>query len=306
MSRRMFGGLALLAAALLVSSASRAAEPLRVLFISGQNNHDWKSAEPWITWALESCGRFRVTLTDTPPAPNAGDPAYDERWKGWRPKFTDYDVVVSNYNGERWPDEVKAAFVDYIKNGGGLVVMHAADNSFPEWPEYNQMIGVGGWGGRNEKSGPMLYWQDGKVVRDETPGAGGTHGNQYPFLVETREPQHPILEGLPTTWRHMADELYCKLRGPAENLTVLATSYNEPDQRGTGKNEPILMVINFGKGRIFHTVMGHDQKAWSGLGFQVTLQRGTEWAATGAVTLPAPRADELTADKPATRMMPGK
>ena len=105
-------------------------------------------------------------------------------------------------------------------------------------------------------------------------------------------------------WKHAADELYAKMRGPAKNLTVLATAFSAPDQNGTGKNEPILMVINYGKGRVFHTVLGHGADSMAGLGFQVTLARGAEWAATGKVTLPAPKADELTADTAAKRPMP--
>ena len=306
-----------------------AADKLKVLLIDGQNNHDWKSCRPVLKWALEDCGRFSVDATATPPPapskPKAAKQAtleqqakYDadlakwqaqqaeraEAWKQWRPKFRDFDVLVSNYNGDDWPEEVRKDFVDYVRNGGGLVVVHAADNSFPGWPEYNEMIAVGGWGGRNEKSGPMVRWRDGQVVFDTSPGAGGTHGAGHEFLVETRAPEHPIMKGLPAGWRHASDELYAKMRGPAKNLTVLATAKAEPGKGGTTENEPILMAIAFGKGRVFHTVLGHDVRSMSGLGFQVTLQRGTEWAATGQVTLPAPGPDALPAGKAAMHPMP--
>jgi type 1 glutamine amidotransferase len=109
------------------------------------------------------------------------------------------------------------------------------------------------------------------------------------------------MKGLPARWKHTTDELYAKLRGPATNLTLLATAYSAPETRGTGEHEPILMAIGYGKGRVFHTVLGHGAVSMSGLGFQVTLQRGAEWAATGAVTLPVPAEGELTADRAATR-----
>jgi uncharacterized protein len=227
-----------------------------------------------------------------------------ELCKRWRPRFSDYDLIVCNYNGDPWPEEVRNSFTRFVRGGGGLVIVHAADNAFPEWPEYNEMIGVGGWGNRNEKSGPMIRWRDGKVVLDTTPGAGGTHGPQHEFVVETRDPGHPIMKGLPLRWKHVTDELYSKMRGPVKNLTVLATAYAAPELKGTGENEPILMVIRFGKGRVFHTVLGHGPAAMTGLGFQITLQRGTEWAATGKVTLPLPKAETLTADKAATREPP--
>ena len=276
-----------------------AAEKLKALIIDGQNNHDWKGCTPVLRWILEESGRFTVDVSTTPPGG-----AKPDRWQQWNPKFNDYTVIVCNYNGDAWPTEVRTGFVEYMRGGGGLVVVHAADNSFPEWPEFNEMIGVGGWGNRNEKSGPMIRWRDGKMVLDTTPGAGGTHGAGHEFVVETRAPEHPVMKGLPAKWKHTSDELYAKMRGPAKNLTVLATAYSAPATGGTSENEPILMAIDFGKGRVFHTVLGHGPSVMYGLGFQVTLQRGTEWAATGLVTLPAPKAEELTSEKAAVRPPP--
>lgn len=153
------------------------------------------------------------------------------------------------------------------------------------------MIGVGGWEGRNEQSGPWLYWE-GKIVRDTSPGPGGSHGSQHAFQMTTREPKHPIMEGLPQEWMHAKDELYDRLRGPAKNLTVLATAFSDPKTRGTGKHEPLLFTIAFGQGRVFHTALGHnngpDLTSQKCVGFITTLLRGTEWAATGRVTLPIP------------------
>ena len=184
-------------------------------------------------------------------------------------------------------------------------MVHAADNSFPEWKEYNEMIALGGWGGRNEKDGPMIRWKNGKIVEDNTPGAGGTHGKQHEFVLETRDTDHPILKGLPLKWKHATDELYSKLRGPAKNMTLLATACAAPDTNGTGENEPLLMTIAYGKGRIFHTCLGHGAVAMSGLGFQITLARGTEWAATRKVTYAPDCIKELSADKAAIRDIPG-
>jgi type 1 glutamine amidotransferase len=178
------------------------------------------------------------------------------------------------------------------------------------------MIGVGGWGlkpdgsmgARTNASGPKIRWRDGKQVLDDTPGTAG-HPPRSDFLVITRAPRHPIMQGLPAEWLHASDEIYSQLRGPAKNVEVLATAM--PDKvkypKSSGENEPMLMAIKYGQGRVFHTTLGHvgpketaPYPALTCAGFIVTLQRGTEWAATGKVTQAVP-ADFPTAEKTSLR-----
>ena len=183
-----------------------------------------------------------------------------------------------------------------LSNGGGFVSVHAANNAFPEWQAYNEMIGIGGWGRRDEKSGPYVRFRDGKIILDGSAGRGGSHGKRHSYQIVVRDTEHPITQGLPTEWMHAEDELYDRLRGPAKNITVLATAYSDPDTRGTGEHEPMLLTISYGEGRVFHTTLGHDTLAMSCVGFIATLQRGAEWAATGRVTQKVP-ADFPTADR---------
>lgn len=262
--------------------------PLTALIVDGQNNHDWKSTTPVLERLLEETGMFTVDV--------ATSPAQRQPMDGFGPDFAKYDVIVANYTGDDWPEATQKALVEYMENGGGLVIFHAADNAFPNWKEWNEMIALGGWGGRNEKSGPMVRYRDGKVVFDETPGAGGTHGPQHAFQVTVRDRHHAITAGLPEKWMHAKDELYSKLRGPAQNMTVLATAYADPAQKGTGEHEPALFTVRYGKGRIFHTVLGHAPEQMRCVGFIVTYLRGTEWAATGRVTQVDVPEDFPTAD----------
>jgi type 1 glutamine amidotransferase len=89
-------------------------------------------------------------------------------------------------------------------------------------------------------------------------------------------------------WMHAADELYHGMRGPAENVHLLATAFDDKKRGGTGENEPMIWTVSYGKGRVFHTPMGHDRNSMLCVGFLTTLLRGTEWAATGIVTQAIP------------------
>ena len=272
-------------------SALPAAEPLRALIVDGQNNHgNWPTTTRMMKAALEETGLFTVDVVTH--APQGPDPDFS-------PAFGDYAVVISNFGhgAADWPEATRAAFEEYVSGGGGFVAIHAADNSFPSWSAYNEMIGLGGWGGRDEKSGPYVYLDEaGEVVRDESVGPGGNHGRQWAFPVIVRDTGHPITAGMPPIWLHVQDELYDKLRGPAQNMRILATARSDV----TNRHEPMLMAIDHGKGRVFHTPMGHADESQECVGFITVLNRGAEWAATGKVTQPIP-ADFPTADTTSRR-----
>lgn len=270
--------------------ANEAAGRIRCALVTGQSSkwHNWRVSHAVLGRLLEESGLFEVEVVATPPS--------GAEMAGFAPNWEDYAVAVIDYEGDDWPEATRASFERFVSGGGGVVVFHATDNAFPGWKAWNEMIAVGGWGGRDESCGSKLRWRGGQAVTDDSPGVA-YHPAAYRFEVTAREPEHPILRGLPPVWLHGHDELYSQLRGPAKNVSVLATARADPAlvEGGSGEDEPMLMAVRFGEGRIFHTALGHvgakDESAPESLrcvGFATTFLRGTEWAATGRVTQGAP------------------
>ncbi len=281
---RQFTVLILLAAFILshLPLSAAAAEKLRLLIVDGQNNHNWEATTPILREFLIRSGRFEVAVATTP---KHGSPA--EAWNSFQPKFGDFQVVLSNYNGDLWPEPVQRDLEKSVGNGVGLVIVHAANNAFPQWSEFNKMIGLG-W--RGADFGDRVTTNDaGEVIRTEKgkgPGAG--HGPQHEFTIRLRDVGHPVVKGLPAEWMHAKDELYHGQRGPAADMHLIATALSDSANGGTGAHEPMIWWIPYGRGRVFTTVMGHADYSMKCIGFQTVVARGCEWSATGQVTLPIP------------------
>ena len=282
-------------------------QPISVLIVDGQSGYhgDWPKITFMMKTYLEETGKFKVDVYRSKFLMNGkrekefplDDGKVYEDFKNskidpdFKPEFSKYKLVINNFgfNAAPWPEETKASFDAYMKSGGGLLSIHSADNCFPDWKEYNLMTGLGGWGGRTESSGPYIYYNEkGEIVRDESAGNGGNHGPQHKFQIVIRDDEHPITKGMPAGFLHAQDELYEKLRGPGRDMKILATAFASPEKKGSGRHEPILMALDYEKGRIFHTTLGHADYSCECVGFITTFLRGAEWAATGEVTIPIP------------------
>lgn len=254
---------------------------IKTMMIAGQDgSHYWEGACEAMKQILENSGMFEVDFAFTP---NFGGDI-----STFKPDFKKYDLIVINYGGATWIESVRKDFEKYVADGGGVVVIHSSVVPMADWKEYNEIIGMGAWDGRNEKDGPYLYLKDGQYVYDYSPGYAGYHGLQHETVIEHCAINHPILKDLRPRWKHFKDEIYTRLRGPVKNMEVLATAYER------GRDEPLMWTVKYGKGRVFVDLLGHcgndPNMIYSMLctGFQVTLLRGSEWAATGAVTQEAP------------------
>ncbi len=272
-----------IAAALFLSIAAlEAAKPIQALLITGQNNHNWPVSSVVIKKQLEDSGKFEVTV--------ATSPKQGEDMSKFILDFSPYKLVILDYNGDHWPEATRTGFMDFVNKGGGVVVYHAADNAFGDWPEFTKIVALGGWGEYNEQSGPYAYWKDGALFKDNSPGRAGSHGKQHVYTLTRRNDKHPITKGLPETYQHGPDELYDRMRGPANIKDVLYTAFSSLDTNGSGREEILIFTVDHPKARIFHTMIGHagptveNCPAMNTEAFKVTLLRGCEWAATGKVS----------------------
>lgn len=237
-------------------------DTIRVLIVGGRNNHDWRRSSPFCKQVLEASGRFQVDITETP-----------NTTLGNLEALKAYQVILLDYNGNPWQLEARANFVTAVRDWGtGVFVLHAANNAFPGWKEYEEICG--------------LLWRQ-----------GTGHGDFHEFPVTIKAKDHPITRGLSDyrTW----DELYHRLVNPrGVPCEVLATGFSTKESKGTGQDEPVMIALTYGKARIFHQILGHvwagdPNGAYRGASmvaldnptFRTTLLRGCEWAATGSVTL---------------------
>ena len=261
---------------------------IKTLIVDGFSNHDWRKTTAFIASTLAETGMFDIDVTTTPE--EAGDPA----WARWRPNFSDYGVVILNWNNIRhseirWPRPVELALEAYVQGGGGLLAFHSANNAFAHWPEYDRMIGIG-W--RDKHHGVALQLDADGNIRRVPAGEGErtSHGPRQDTIV-IRLTDHPITLGTPTRWITPDIEVYTYARGPAEQLTVLTYGRHI----ATDSYWPLEWVVSYGQGRVYSSSFGHIWKSDSGIpdrvlcmGFQTSLIRAAEWLASGTVSYPVP------------------
>jgi hypothetical protein len=263
---------------------------IRVLILDGFSNHNWKLNTKLLCGLLEPTGLFDVSVSTCPPLK-------ETEWKEWHPDFSKADVILQTCNdisqnpAPQWPDSVKSDFVAFIKNGGGVFIYHSANNAFPDWPEYNDIIGIG-W--RKRSFGIALQMDEQGNITRLPPGQGADtgHANRGEVLVHNLG-NHPIHEGFPPAWKSPALEVYYDARGPANSLTVL--SYGQ-DPRG-GQFWPLEWTVIYGAGRAYSSSFGH---VWSdesetnqpvdllAIDEQILIQRALQWLAKRPVSVPVP------------------
>ncbi|WP_052200433.1 ThuA domain-containing protein [Terriglobus sp. TAA 43] len=238
---------------------------IQVLIITGQDKHPWRETSPYLKGLLEASGKFEVRTTEEFKGANA---------ETLRP----YDVAVLNYSDEKlnvpdWSDSTKEALLEFVRSGKGLVVYHHSAASFQNWPEYRELVGC--------------IWKT----------SSSYHSPVHDYQVNVIDSNHPVTLGLTSSFSAKTDELYAGLDCiPTSELHVLATGWDDhslyvkkregPTPGSPSQDEPLLWTRAYGRGRVFATMLGNDMRAVRTPGFISTFVRGTEWAATGSVTIP--------------------
>jgi len=223
-------------------------KPINILILSGSNNHEWQQTTGFLENMFQQTGNFKTKVTNQPDTLSFAD-------------FEKFDVVLSNWNSWpendlRWPVETENALLQFIKEGGGFVTFHSSTSAFYKWPEF-QEISTAAW------------------IMDST-----SHGKPSETRVEISNVEHPVTQGIKGF--EIFDELWINT-AKNNKFEVLGTATNEVLTQKEAESQPAIMVAEYGKGRIFHTILGHDLIAMQSEGFQSLLLRGTEWAATGKV-----------------------
>jgi uncharacterized protein len=241
-------------------------ERIQALIITGQNPHDWRGTTASLRRTLDATEKFETRVV--------------EEFRGGTPEMlAPYSVIILNYYdggrpANRFGERAEQAITDFVRSGKGLVLYHLSLGAFDGWTDYEKMSG-GNW----------------------RPNQGH-HSPAHDFAVEIKDPQNPIMSGLKSPLLIRKDELFANLRWqPEGSYDVLATAYDDHSlygardtqaKPGPGKEEPILWTTQFGSGRVFVTALGHDPQDTENPAFQITFLRGTEWAASGKVTIPVP------------------
>ena len=217
--------------------------PVRVLILSGSNNHDWRKTTPCLQQILDANDRFTVRITEQPNTLSAKD-------------LAETDVIVSNWNAfgkgkseTDWPEAFRAAFLNFVRQGGGHVMVHAGGSSFYDWPEYHEI--AASWGPKT------------------------SHGPVHRFEVDVADPDHALVKGMESF--AIRDELWNQAAFP-KNSHVLLTAFSAKEKAGTGQAEAVLCVSSFGKGRCVNLMLGHDVAAMSHPEFRQLLRRSCAWA----------------------------
>ena len=229
--------------------AAQAGPPIKTVMITGHHHpgHPWKESTQAVLEVLKPDARFQVDVKEDPEFLAGAD-------------LASYHLVLMNYCNWERPGLSEAArtnFAKYVADGGGLAILHFAN---------------GAWGPGAHPPKPEANWDEyaGKLCRRIWIDGKSGHDAFGPFRVEITSAKHEITQGVQPF--DTVDELYFNQQGelPVEPLAVARSKV-------TKKDEPMAFAYDYGKGRVFQTLLGHAPQSIR-LAGELT-RRGCAWAA---------------------------
>ncbi len=243
--------LLLLAAALLCPAPQTPPAPhINVLILTGENTTDWRWTSTWMRSVLEESGRFNVEIAAYP------DGTLADRYNAGR-----FDVLLIDFEGQRWGDPAETNFLELVRGGKGVVAVGNSARAFPDWEEYHDLVGC--------------TWDD--------TGGADLFG---PVAIRGRD-QHDIIEGF-GGWADHQDVVLLGMQPKEDTHKVFALADRVNPATGAEEPVPVVLIGDYGKGRVVTSTLGHvsfgDVRTQASQGdpqYQQFLIRACEWAATG-------------------------
>ena len=154
-----------------------------------------------------------------------------------------YDALMIYANHTKITPEQETALLDFVAGGKGFLPIHSASFCFQNSPAYIALVGA-------------------QFLR---------HGTGE-FTVEIVKPDHPVMAGMKPfqVW----DETYVHTKHNPDRVVLM----ERVDAEG---REPWTWVRTHGKGRVFYTAYGHDDRVWSNPNFQLLMKNAVRWAVAG-------------------------
>lgn len=303
--RQLLGLLLSLVTALVVATtAATAAEPtplspspgvqpstalLRVLLLTGQGTHDWKSTADALRALLTGSGRFTVNVCETPTGLTAAT-------------LAPFDLVVADCLGADLGPATTKALEAHLASGRGLVITHHGLTSLAGHPALEKLLGL-----KLASPAPSSTASSSSASSSVASAPASAFQVLDLTLSATSAPAaHPITQSLAPSWKTgdrplpglTADKTYEVLARyhPAISPSLPSASIaNSPgsasaavvNSSSSSTDQLVLLAATHRSARIFATALGSDVGAMQEAAFIVTFLRGAEWAASGQVTLPA-------------------
>jgi type 1 glutamine amidotransferase len=149
----------------------------------------------------------------------------------------------------------RAALFAFVRSGRGFLGVHSATGTFYNWPEYEKLIGG--------------YYDE--------------HPWHQKVTIDITDPGDPLVAFLAPSFA-IDDEIYQIRDFDVEASRVLlrldpaSVDLNLPNVHRQNYGWPLAWTRSFGRGRVFYTALGHEERVWRDTRYQQMLTNAILWA----------------------------